>query len=142
MQAKLYYLPFDGQQTKQIRSKIGYDDNFELTQSQFETHWEHEANDEIPVSETEEVLTRLWPRWNRGSGQECSEFMKLSCKGCDKTFPNHLKADNHAKDNAGHEITGHRSLSVGDVAVVDGEAFLCARMGWDKVDVDPEVVTA
>ncbi len=29
---------------------------------------------------------------------------------------------------------GHRSLSVGDVVVIDGRAYTCASCGWDRID--------
>lgn len=32
----------------------------------------------------------------------------------------------------------NRSLSVGDVLIIDGAAHACGSIGWDKVDVKPE----
>lgn len=32
-----------------------------------------------------------------------------------------------------YRADGNRSLSVGDLVVVDGEAWLCARFGWEPV---------
>jgi hypothetical protein len=34
----------------------------------------------------------------------------------------------------------NRSLSVGDVVVIDGRAYACARFGWDRIDnFDPVI---
>lgn len=37
---------------------------------------------------------------------------------------------------------GHRSLSVGDLVVIDGRAYTCAEMGWKPVVFDPSTLPA
>lgn len=36
----------------------------------------------------------------------------------------------------------NRSLSVGDVIIIDGVAYACAALGWDQVTVHPHQVIA
>lgn len=50
-------------------------------------------------------LSDLWERWNRGSGRESQAFVEAET----------------------------RSLSVGDVVVLDGDTFRCDRDGWTSV---------
>ena len=40
-----------------------------------------------------------------------------------------------------YRARGNRSLSVGDVVVIDGMAYACARFGWDAVSLRPEQVS-
>lgn len=142
MQVKLYYLPFDGNTARDIRSKIGYDDSFDVTQDKFEAHWEHEADDEILESDVSDALTGIWARWNRGSGAECSTLTTTFCKDCDETFQNPRQEEAHSDLYDDHEIDGHRSLSVGDIVAIDGNAYLCERIGWNKININPEAAIA
>ena len=58
------------------------------------------------VGEEEVVdLSDVWERWNRGSGRESQAFVEAET----------------------------RSLSVGDVVVLDGDAFRCDRGGWTSI---------
>lgn len=50
-------------------------------------------------------LVDLWERWNRGSGRESRAFIEAET----------------------------RSLSVGDVVVLDGDAYRCERIGWTEI---------
>jgi hypothetical protein len=60
------------------------------------------------VGEEEVVdLSDLWERWNRGSGQESQAFIEAET----------------------------RSLSVGDVVVLDGDAYRCDRIGWTPIEL-------
>jgi hypothetical protein len=52
-------------------------------------------------------LSDVWERWNRGSGRESQAFVEAET----------------------------RSLSVGDVVVLDGDAFRCDRIGWTSVAI-------
>ena len=60
------------------------------------------------AGEEEEVvdLSDLWERWNRGSGRESQAFIEAET----------------------------RSLSIGDVVVLDGDTFRCdRRVGWTSI---------
>lgn len=58
------------------------------------------------VGEEEVVdLSDVWERWNRGSGRESQAFVEAET----------------------------RSLSAGDVVVLDGDAFQCNRVGWTSI---------
>lgn len=50
-------------------------------------------------------LSDVWERWNRGSGKESQAFVEAET----------------------------RSLSVGDVVVLDGDAFRCDGVGWTSI---------
>lgn len=52
-------------------------------------------------------LADLWERWNRGIGQESETFIEAET----------------------------RSLSVGDVVVLDGDAYRCDRIGWTPIEL-------
>jgi len=52
-------------------------------------------------------LSDLWERWNRGSGRESRAFTEAET----------------------------RSLSVGDVVVLDGDAHQCERAGWTPIEL-------
>ncbi len=55
-------------------------------------------------------LVDLWKRWNRGSGRESQAFLEA----------------------------GTRSLSVGDIVVLDGQAYRCERIGWTAIELREE----
>ena len=52
-------------------------------------------------------LSDLWERWNRGSGRESQVFVEAET----------------------------RSLSVGDVVVLDEDAYRCERAGWTPIEL-------
>ena len=52
-------------------------------------------------------LSDLWERWNRGSGRESQAFVEAET----------------------------RSLSVGDVVMLDGDAYRCERAGWTPIEL-------
>lgn len=39
-----------------------------------------------------------------------------------------------------YRAKGNRSLSVSDVVVIDGKAYLCASAGWDEIEFTNEVI--
>lgn len=54
---------------------------------------------------------------------------------CERAFENFNVGDPH--DNAvvrQYRDAGHRSLSMGDVVVIDGRAYTCAAVGWTLVE--------
>lgn len=55
-------------------------------------------------------LADLWERWNRGSGRESQAFAEART----------------------------RSLSVGDVVVLSGEAYRCDPIGWTAIELQEE----
>ncbi|EMA43567.1 MULTISPECIES: hypothetical protein [Halococcus] len=59
-------------------------------------------------------LSDLWERWNRGSGQESQAFVEAET----------------------------RSLSVGDIVVLDGDAYRCDRIGWTAIELCEDGQTA
>ena len=52
-------------------------------------------------------LSDLWGRWNRGSGRESRAFVEAQ----------------------------ERSLSVGDVAILDGDAYRRTQEGWTSIEL-------
>ncbi|GFJ84971.1 hypothetical protein [Phytohabitans houttuyneae] len=39
-----------------------------------------------------------------------------------------------------YRARGNRSLSMGDVACIDGRCYACARFGWQRLDHEPSIV--
>lgn len=113
-----------------------------VTAEVFEQHYDHVDTD--PGADLDNVFSR----WNAGSGRESEAFARRECEDCDKSFvgrtPDGIDlgarqhdADKHESNTAQagdpHTVErSKRSLSVGDVVLVDGEAYLCAPFGWER----------
>jgi len=69
--------------------------------------WEHAVGGSIDAESHKAALNKLWPLFNRGSGQSLMEKMD------EAEMP---------------------SLSKNDVVVLDGTAYLCAAFGWEELE--------
>lgn len=65
---------------------------------------------ELCGEEDVDDLVDLWERWNHGSGRESQAFVEART----------------------------RSLSVGDVVVLDDEAYQCEPIGWTAIELREE----
>lgn len=135
MNPKLYYLPFGND----LRHEVRFNDHTP-TQEEFEEQYDRiGVDEELTIDEHATVgdaLDAVWERWNRGSMKECSAFLTLSCTDCDETFEGagrEQRSKEH-EEHTGHTVDGTRSLSTADIVVIDGEAYICDRFGWSRIE--------
>lgn len=150
MTAHLFYLPFDGRDTEadDLRFRIRFDDR-EPTGDELRDVYTFVGTDD------EGTLENVFDRWNAGSGRECAAFARRECEDCDAVFTGtrepgsytgsvdlslrEHRVDKHERATraSGNEHTvarGTRSLSSGDIVVVDGEVHLVMPIGWKRLE--------
>lgn len=84
----------------------------EITPVDFGAYYEYVATDEFERDLADEAATEaIWQRWNTGSGSESDAY--------------------HAEQQRRYDAdgTGLRSLSVGDIVVINGHAFIYESFG-------------
>jgi hypothetical protein len=123
----------------------GYgDDDFTISADEFERFYTTEATVEVDAETREDVLNTLWREWNAGSGEESDEFQLLWCEDCSEEFEagpqQEANVNEHQREYPDHSLTGHRSMKVGDIIEVDGQAFMCASFGWEELDFEPSKI--
>lgn len=156
----VYYLPFGDDDDMErhaaltdLRFDIQFGDGFTLTQDEFEQLYEYQGHD--PTA----TLSSIFPRWNAGSGQESAAFARRECQDCDAAFTGerdfndrgerpsgarpenpvslqtrNRRAEQHEQDTDHTVGLGQRSLSVGDIVVVDGTAHIVASFDFETLD--------
>ena len=90
-----------------IRHETRCNDRDAIAEAELARFYEEVGEEIFSHDDVERILPRVWARWNRGSGEESVTFAKA------KT----------------------RSLEVGDVVAIDGDAYLVAPVGWDEIEV-------
>lgn len=151
MDAEILYFPFsDDEEKMALRAKVQHDD-YTPTADEIAEHWESQGTTEVDASDHQEALNRLWAQWNAGSGMESEDFARRECHDCDATFTGalpHGGVDLEARQQAAEEHErktrargdphtvghGHRSMSSGDIVVIDGQHYLCAPIGWKELE--------
>lgn len=142
-----------------LRHRIRMDEEYAPTQDDFDMLWTFVGHDDGAT------LATVFERWNAGSRHESVAFARRECQDCDAVFtgtpepgaytgPVNLaerqrRAEKHERatrtdptdSTSGHTVApGTRSLSVGDVVVVDGTAHVVAPFSfreWDHLDAAP-----
>jgi len=88
---------------------------------------------------------KIWTEWNRGSGQESQEFLEHRyCQRCESYIEGSEEAVTHASQNHGydtfqetgepHYISGERSMSVGDIAVINNQYHVAMPIGFQELE--------
>mgnify|MGYP006286877909 CR=1 FL=1 len=160
MNVEIYHLPYAGYEdeenrkpapAREMRMKVEMDDH-EPSQAEFDDLWEKAGEEEIEADSPEDAIRMAWERWNAGSGRESVAFARRECKDCDAVFTGEREdgrvdlslrqknAEKHHKETmvevgGPHEVEpSTRSLSTGDIVVVDGSAYLCEMIGWSELE--------
>lgn len=158
MNVEIHHLPYAGndengepEPAREMRMKLELDDHTP-SQAEFDDLWEKVGEEEVPADSADDALRMAWERWNAGSGRESVAFARRECKDCDAVFTGErddgsvdlslrqANAENHHKETmvepgGPHEVgPGTRSLSTGDIVVVDGTAYLCDTIGWSELE--------
>lgn len=160
MKAEIFHLPYAGYKDEEnrepepdasMRNKLQLD-NHTPTQAEFDDLWEKVGEEEVDADSADAALGAAWERWNAGSGKESVAFARRECEDCDAVFTGErddgfvdlslrqANAENHHKETmvepgGPHEVgPGTRSLSTGDIVVVDGTAYLCVSIGWSELE--------
>lgn len=112
MNYEIRYLPDAGydddgnpEPEREMDNKIALGD-YEPSGSEIDDLWVQAVEGEIEAESEEEALNKLWPLYNRGSGQARLKEME------EAEMP---------------------SLSVNDIVIIDSTVFLCARIGWKEI---------
>lgn len=112
MNYSIHYLPSAGydddgnpKPAREMDNRIALDD-YSPSDEDVEEVWVHAVDGEIDADSPEEALNALWPLYNRGSGQARLAEMD------EAEMP---------------------SLSVNDVVYLNGEGYICERMGWGEL---------
>lgn len=161
MKVEIYHLPYAGYKDeenrepgpeREMRAKMQLED-YQPSQGEFDDLWEKVGEEEVTGENHNWACKAVWERWNAGSGRESVAFARRECEDCDMVFTGERddgsvdlglrqsKAEAHHKETmvepgGPHEIEpSTRSLSTGDIVVVDGTAYLCESIGWSEVDV-------
>lgn len=90
---------------REMDNKIALDD-YEPSGSEINDLWVHAVEGEIEAESHDDALKKLWPLYNRGSGQARLKEME------EAEMP---------------------SLSVNDIVIIDSTVYLCASIGWKEI---------
>ena len=92
----------------------------------------HQTEVDFVPSGHPDVLNALYQEYNIGEGREAQAYRGV------KIVDGMQVDDGQGKAIVGHDgqVYGIRSLSVGDVLVLDGKAYTVARFGFEEVDLE------
>lgn len=114
MKYEIHYLPFAGMDdddnpkpAREMRNRMELDDHTP-TDAEVADLWEKQTEGNVKDDDPEKVLNGLSRAYNRGP-------------------------DGYAKEMDEKEM---RSLSAGDIIVLDGEKYIAAAFGWEKLGDD------
>ena len=108
MQVKIYHAPWD-EMDRDERWNVMRGDVFDVRQTFLAGRYN--------IAATLEIVRKTIP-----------EVLEIAFE---KT--NHINYHWWENEEVINHVLGSRSTSVGDVAVVNGDAYLCARAGWQKI---------
>lgn len=152
--------PFEGQhriEDREFRYRLLNGAVSGIRKDDFDARYNYVGSDDCVADDDMDALAEIWPHWNAGSDQECDAFVRRECQDCDEVFDGRVASGEQGafdlslrqKRAHSHEDTtngtgvggGHtveqstRSLSTGDIVIVDDTAYLCEFIGWSEMDL-------
>lgn len=148
MNCQVLHLPFEAEgPTADMRAKVRFEE-YVPSGEEIDEHWEKVGEDEVEGdadADPHTYLHSVWTRWNTGSGGESPAFARRECQDCDAEFTGEVlpgqvdlrvrqeEAERHERVKDHTVGDGTRSLSVGDIVILDDTAYLCQPVGWAEI---------
>lgn len=112
MNYEIHYLPYAGYDDdgnpapeREMDNRIALDDHVPKPE-EIDDLWEKQTEGELDTDDTDEALSALWEAYNRTGHNDHPDL----------------------------DVKEMRSLSANDIVVLDGQAYLCARIGWEEIE--------
>ncbi|QLG62055.1 hypothetical protein [Halorarum salinum] len=147
-EATVYYLNWDREQRGDA-AQLFHDLHIEDTPDRLSREEFDQLYCEVIQVDGVDNPEQVWEQWNRGSRRESEAFLSLRyCERCDTYIEGIAEGVTHAVQNHGYDaltetgepdyVRGERSMSVGDIVVIDGTYYVAASIGWDEICINRE----